>query len=63
MEWNRCSLSAESALGHRGGDNLLFEHYRTLTSPEAAAEFWQIAPARDAGAIRFPVPARRRGSA
>jgi len=38
-------------LGHRGGDDLLFEHYRQLTSPEAAVEFFSILPPTRDGAI------------
>jgi integrase len=38
-------------LGHRGGDDLLFEHYRQLTTAEAAAEFFAIAPPTRKGAI------------
>jgi len=36
-------------LGHRGGDNLLFEHYRTLTTAEDAAAFFAIAPRNQRG--------------
>jgi len=31
-------------LGHSGGTALLFEHHKALTTSEAAAEYWSIAP-------------------
>lgn len=46
-------------LGHRGGDDLLFEHYRTLTTPEAAAEFWQIEPRAGNGVVVLAPPGAR----
>jgi integrase len=46
-------------LGHRGGDDLLFDHYRALTTREAADEFWKVEPPTQAGAIQFPAPAAR----
>ncbi len=36
-----------AGLGHTGGVGTLFAHYRAIAKPQAAAEFWKIAPAVD----------------
>ncbi|MDA0989688.1 MAG: tyrosine-type recombinase/integrase [Verrucomicrobia bacterium] len=40
-------------LGHRGGTNLLFNHYRGLTTREDAARFWKITPKAAGQVLRF----------
>jgi len=49
-------------LGHRGGSDLLFEHYRQLTSAASAAEYWKIEPAAT-GADSLTAPGGATGPA
>ncbi len=51
-----CEDAAKTALqlGHRDTD-LLFRHYRGLTTREDAAKFWSILPEGKRGVVEFPV--------
>jgi integrase len=40
-------------MGHRGGDDLLFDHYRQLTTAEDAEKFFAIAPKKEHQVIAF----------
>ncbi len=47
-------------LGHKATDDVLFSHYRALTSKEEATAFFAIAPASDAkNVIEFTKAAAR----
>ncbi len=48
------SLETARILGHKGDDNVLFAHYRALTSKEQGATYFGILPPSEGKVIAFP---------
>ena len=45
------SIKTSNELGHRQGDNVLFDHYRALASKETAQKYFNINPPANAAKV------------
>lgn len=57
---NGNSVETAKQMGHKHGDEVLFNHYRTLVSKDAAEEYFSIMPDAEAGIVT-PFPAAAQG--